>query len=142
MGRRISTNTRQELVESSKLLSKTRQGAKVKRAYDRPRTPCERLVNHPAVQNDTKEILRELRLQLDPVAILHRLRDAQAALAALVSTDSIVEGPVERHSISFLRSFHNCGDLAKFARLTVPIRLNHGIGEPERIRSRTSDWKS
>ena len=87
---------------SFKLLSKTRQGAKVKRTYDRPKTPCDRLLNHPAVHVDTKETLRELRLQLDPVAILHRLRDGQAALAALSSTENNEEGPGRKTLEQFL----------------------------------------
>jgi hypothetical protein len=60
---------------SFKLLKKSRNGAKVKRAYDSPATPCDRLLRHPAVDDQTKENLRLQRKQLDPVALLHRIRE-------------------------------------------------------------------
>ena len=44
------------------------------------------------VSEETKEILRSQCAQLDPAALLHRIRDMQAALAVLVSPDS-TSGP-------------------------------------------------
>ena len=38
-----------------KLLSKTRQGAKVKKVYHKPATPCERLLAHASVAEAVKE---------------------------------------------------------------------------------------
>jgi len=78
---------------SFKLRRKERQGAKVRRIYEQPATPCERLLRHPAVEEPIKERLRLQRSELDPVELLHRIREAQAALAALVSTDGSLEGP-------------------------------------------------
>src|SRR5262249_4147175 len=43
---------------SFKLRSKTREGAKVKKAYHKPATPCERLWEHPAVTDTIKDKLR------------------------------------------------------------------------------------
>lgn len=70
---------------SFKLREKKREGSKVKRLYDKPMTPCERLCNNPTVMQSTKEKLQLQRKELDPVYLLHRIRDDQAALAALVS---------------------------------------------------------
>src|SRR5262249_40873828 len=42
---------------SFKLRSKTREGAKVKKAYHKPATPCERLWEHPAVTDTIKDKL-------------------------------------------------------------------------------------
>jgi hypothetical protein len=70
---------------SMKLLSKTRQGAKVKKVYHKPATPCERLLAHASVAEAVKEALRTEQGRLDPLDLLHRIRDGQAALAALSS---------------------------------------------------------
>ena len=68
---------------SFKLLEKTRAGAKVTQRYDRPATPCDRLLTHPSVDDRIKEALQHRRARLDPIELLHRIRDAQAALAGL-----------------------------------------------------------
>jgi len=70
---------------SFKLRSKTRIGAKVKKLYHQPATPCERLLEHASVTEATKERLRSERGELDPLELLHRIREGQSALAALAS---------------------------------------------------------
>jgi hypothetical protein len=82
---------------SFKLRSKTRQGAKVKKCYEPPATPCERLLAHASVAEATKEKLRSERSQLDPLELLRRIRESQAALAAL-ATGELGNGP-ERASL-------------------------------------------
>jgi hypothetical protein len=72
---------------SFKLLSKTREGTKVKKTYDQPATPCARLLAHASVTEAAKEKLRSERGRLDPLELLHRIREAQAAIAALGSED-------------------------------------------------------
>lgn len=71
---------------SFKLLKKTRQGAKVTRKYSKPMTPAERLLEHPGVSEEVKALLREQQRELDPLVLLHSIRDTQAALAALAET--------------------------------------------------------
>jgi hypothetical protein len=70
---------------SMKLRSKTREGARVKKKYHKPATPCERLLGHASVAEAVKERLRAEQGRLDPLELLHRIRDGQAALAALSS---------------------------------------------------------
>ena len=77
---------------SFKLREKTRHGSKLRKSYFPPATPCDRLLASSSVAEEAKETLRLQRAQLDPAALLHRIRDAQAALAALVSPDS-ANGP-------------------------------------------------
>jgi hypothetical protein len=86
---------------SFKLLEKTRDGAKVSKRYARPATPCDRLLGHDAVSAEAKEALREQRAELDPVELLHGIRNAQAALAALVSPELGV-GPQRQSLEQFL----------------------------------------
>jgi hypothetical protein len=78
---------------SFKLRGKIRQGGKVKRIYYKPETPCTRLLSHSEVGDQTKKILRCQRDKLDPVELLHRIREGQAALAALVSPDGSSQRP-------------------------------------------------
>ncbi|HEV3256564.1 MAG TPA: transposase family protein [Gemmataceae bacterium] len=82
---------------SMKLRSKTRAGAKVKKIYHKPATPCERLLGHASVAEAAKEGLRAEQGRLDPLDLLHRIRDSQAALAALSSGE--LGGGQERESI-------------------------------------------
>lgn len=85
-----------------KLREKIREGGKVKRTYYQPATPCARLLAHPEVDNKIKEILLCQQRQLDPVELLHRVRESQAALAALVSHDRATEGPGRKTLDQFL----------------------------------------
>jgi Integrase core domain len=82
---------------SFKLLSKTRDGAKIKKRYHKPATPCERLLAHASVSDAAKEALRAELAPLDPAGLLHQIREGQAALAALGSGD-LSHGP-ERQSL-------------------------------------------
>jgi hypothetical protein len=70
---------------SFKLKSKKREGAKVKKVYHKPATPCERLLQHASVTQAAKERLRSERGPLDPLELLHQIRESQSALAALGS---------------------------------------------------------
>lgn len=70
---------------SFKLRDRIREGSKVRRIYFAPSTPCDRLLAHPAVDEKVKEALRAERDRLDPLALLHRIRQGQSALAALSS---------------------------------------------------------
>jgi hypothetical protein len=72
---------------SFKLKSKTRVGAKVHKLYHKPATPCERLVAHASISAAVKETIRAPLASLDPLDLLHGIRNGQAALAALQSGD-------------------------------------------------------
>jgi hypothetical protein len=86
---------------SFKLRSKTREGAKVKKVYDQPATPCERLLEHPAVTDVVKDRLRAEGDRLDPLELLRRVREGQAALAALASGE-LGNGPGRESLEQFL----------------------------------------
>ena len=72
---------------SFKLVEKTRHGSRVVKRYSPPATPCDRLMQHDAVSVEMKAALSEYRVQLDPVALLHAIREAQSALAAVTSPE-------------------------------------------------------
>ena len=56
---------------------------RVKKSYHPPATACDRLLTHVGVVETVKTALRTQRDQVDPVELLHRIRQGQAALAAL-----------------------------------------------------------
>jgi len=68
---------------SFKLIEKTREGAKVRKRYSPPATPCNRLLSSPLVSDEVKQQLRQQRIKLDPVKLLHSIRETQGALATL-----------------------------------------------------------
>ncbi|MFQ5592500.1 MAG: transposase family protein [Phycisphaerae bacterium] len=72
---------------SFKLVEKRRNGARVTKRYDKPATPCDRLLRHDAIDAGVKEALRRQRARLDPIELLHRIREAQAALSSLASSE-------------------------------------------------------
>jgi len=68
---------------SFKLISKTREGAKVIKKYHVPATPCERLLERKDVSDECKAGLRQMLAALDPVRLLSEIREAQRVLAQL-----------------------------------------------------------
>jgi hypothetical protein len=86
---------------SFKLRSKTRVGAKVKKCYYKPATPCERLLEHASVAEAVKENLKAERGRLDPLELLQRIREGQSALAVLASGD-LSNGPERETLAQFL----------------------------------------
>ena len=69
---------------SFKLVEKTRSGPAVTKRYSPPATPCDRVMRHEPVSAQAKARLSEHRAALDPVNLLHSIREAQSALPAIV----------------------------------------------------------
>ncbi|MCB9027038.1 MAG: hypothetical protein H6625_12010 [Bdellovibrionaceae bacterium] len=69
-----------------KVISKDRVGAKVKKTYDKPKTPYQRIIECPSVSEEVKEKLRKTKATLNPfelqaklqkkLAYFHKLNDA------------------------------------------------------------------
>lgn len=86
---------------SFKLCEKTREGSKVTKKYYTPATPCDRLLQNKDVNEKVKDALQKQKEQLDPVALLQRIRQGQSALAAL-STGASSTGPDQQSLNQFL----------------------------------------
>ena len=72
---------------SFKLIDKTRDGATTVKHYSQPTTPCDRLMQHDATRDEMKDVLKEYRVRLDPVLLLHTIREAQSALVATTAPE-------------------------------------------------------
>lgn len=88
---------------SFKLRGKEKIAARVKRHHEKPMTPGERLIRHPALADDVKERLQLQGKALDPMGLLHRIREQQAALAALACRENNVAGPGHESLEQFIK---------------------------------------
>jgi hypothetical protein len=70
---------------SFKLAAKTREGARVRKRYHAPATPCARLLASNAIPEVTKERLRAVMATLDPLRLLDEIRAVQHHLAGLAA---------------------------------------------------------
>ena len=110
---------------SFKLISKTRQGAKVRKKYDTPKTPAERLKEHDSVAEEIRERLQAQNQQLDPLDLLHRIRDRQQALAALSDPERTSPGKDSLEEfLAGLADLWKEGDPRPTHRSTEPVERN------------------
>jgi hypothetical protein len=63
-----------------KLVKKERTGAKVKKTYDRPQTPYQRLLNSPVLTRAAKQRLRSEYATLNPAALKRQISRLQSSL--------------------------------------------------------------
>jgi len=66
---------------SMKLVEKVREGAKVRKRYDKPQTPFKRTMNDPTVSAKEKQRLSRHYETLNPAALHRQIRKIQNALA-------------------------------------------------------------
>lgn len=68
---------------SMKLVEKVRDGAKVRKRYDKPQTPFQRVLQSPTIPRVVKERLKRYYEQLNPAAIHRKIRQIQKQLDRL-----------------------------------------------------------
>lgn len=61
-----------------KLISKDRMGSKVKKKYDKPKTPYQRIIECPTVSEEVKENLRKTKETLNPFELQAKLQEKLA----------------------------------------------------------------
>ena len=71
---------------SFKLAAKARDGARVRKRYHPPATPCQRLLAHPRTNEEVRHRVIELRARLDPVRLLKEIRALQQQLVAIADS--------------------------------------------------------
>lgn len=74
---RLYTNVFQP---SMKLREKIRIGSRVRRLYDPPQTPYQRVLQHPAINDDTKRQLSALYETLNPAQLVRSMAELQKQL--------------------------------------------------------------
>lgn len=66
-----------------KLIEKVRVGARLKRRYDKPKTPLDRVLACPEIAEETKTALREQRTTLDPFVLAAKIEEKLDVIRAL-----------------------------------------------------------
>ena len=92
------------LQPSFKLIDKTRDGSTTVKRYSHPTTPCDRLIQHDTTGVEMTAALQTYRAELDPVIMLHSIREAQSALMA-ATTQEVRETPAGESLQRFLAKF-------------------------------------
>ena len=92
---------------SFKLAGKAREGARVRKRYHPPATPCERLLADPRTPEAVRGRVEALRATLDPVRLLSEMRAAQQALVALADQDP--DRPAVVDACRSRRFWRGCG---------------------------------
>lgn len=110
---------------SFKLMEKTRDGARVTKRYHPPLTPFQRVQAHPAVAQAAKDALAAQFSQLDPVILLHEIRQAQARLTALADATPFTDcGDAKENVEAFLNGLRLAwkeGEVRPTSRKKQPI---------------------
>jgi len=78
---------------SFKLIGKERVGARVRKQYQTPQTPCARLLSSPDITEQSKERLRAVLASLDPLRLLDEIRTMQAHIAGLARGEQVHAPP-------------------------------------------------
>lgn len=68
---------------SQKLISKTRNGSKVTKHNDRPQSPADRLLAHPDIPPAVKDLVRQRRAQLKPLALADQITELKKRVLRL-----------------------------------------------------------
>lgn len=91
---------------SFKLKTKHRKGAYIHKTYHQPKSPYQRLLDSPDISIETKSQLQQQFLVLDPIRLLHGIRQAQNSLASYSSTNK--DCNISENSLdSFLRNLES-----------------------------------
>lgn len=93
---------------SFKLAEKTRIGAKVRKRYHAPETPCARLLASDSIEEPMRDRLRAVLATLDPLKLLDEIRTVQHHLAGLASGEQVHVLPHRDADLDrFLKSLAN-----------------------------------
>ena len=129
---------------SFKLMEKTRDGARVTKRYHPPLTPFQRVQAHPAVAQAAKDALARQFAQLDPVILLHEIRQAQARLTALADATPFADANDAKEDVeaflSGLRHAWKEGEVRPTSRKKPPIP--RGRRRPDPLAKVTHDLKA
>ncbi len=112
---------------SFKLAGKERDGARVKKKYHRPATPCQRLLADPRTSAEVRQRLETLQATLDPVSLLHEMRVAQQRLVEIADApvkedNEAISAPTLDAFLSGLRVAWQDGDARPTAKPKVKAK--------------------
>jgi hypothetical protein len=98
---------------SFKLAKKVRDGARVRKLYHPPATPCQRAIANPRTPQDVRQELERLSPSLDPVKLLSQIRLEQSRLVEIADapqSPSELEPPSLDQFLSSLKTAWQAGE--------------------------------
>ena len=122
---------------SFKLIDKIRDGATTVKHYSQPTTPCDRLIQHDATRDEMKDALKEYQARLDPVLLLHTIREASRPWWRRLIRKCGKRQQVKASNISLPNS-RGCGARVRCDLITRRKYEVRGTGGREKIPSRVS----
>jgi hypothetical protein len=84
-----------------KLISKSRQGARIHKVYDEAQTPYYRLIKSGALTEDKKRQLADIYNALNPVILQEQIAQGQRHLAKLSERTGILLPKIDERSVTF-----------------------------------------
>lgn len=88
-----------------KLIEKTREGSKVKKVYDKPKTPFQRVLESPCVDDLVKKKLKRRYSRLNPAELKRQILNLQDQLykrAVFKGEKTALEAKQEEHDLEYL----------------------------------------
>jgi hypothetical protein len=131
---------------SFKLAEKEREGARVRKRYYAPATPCDRLLAAPRTSEEMRRRIEAVRADLDPVQLLAEIRSGQQALVAIADgtialpADTPVAPIPVADFLAGLRTAWQMGEVRPTAQPT--LKPKRGRRRPDPLVAVTDDLRS
>lgn len=108
---------------SVKLIERRRVGSRVRRVFDKPKTPFERLIELNALSSDRLAAMRAERDAVDPVALAAAIEHKVARVLRFASAGPSKRGPTQDYRNTFATA-HPGGAARHAAQAAAPVRSN------------------
>lgn len=118
---------------SFKLAGKERDGARVRKRYHAPATPCQRLLADERTPEPVRAALAQTRAQLDPVRLLREMRLAQQRLVDITEmshTPPLAAEPPIDQFLAGLRTAWQEGEIRPTAKAKPPQKRERRRPDP------------
>jgi hypothetical protein len=131
---------------SFKLAAKNRDGAKVKKTYLSPATPCQRLLADTRTSEDVRRQVAATYTTLDPVRLLQTIREVQQELVAIADRPSMGEAAAPdpsslEHFLSGLRTAWQDGEVRPTSKPKEKARRGRRRPDPfARVTALVREW--
>lgn len=131
---------------SFKLAEKERDGARVRKRYHAPATPCDRLLADPRTSAEVRRRIEAVRAELDPVRLLAELRSRQQALVEITEADLTLAltTPVASTPVAdFLAGLRTAWQMGEVRPTAQPmLKPKRGRRRPDPLIAVTDDLRS
>lgn len=131
---------------SFNLAEKERNGARVRKRYHAPATPCDRLLADPRTSEKTRHRVEAMRASLDPVQLLAEIRSGQQAIVAI--SEGTLALPVDAPAASipvanFLAGLRTAWQMGEVRPTAQPkLKPKRGRRRPDPLAAVTDDLRS